>query len=215
MDFKLSASILNADFLNLEKDIDEVIDSIDEIHFDIMDGSFVNNISYGPQVLSSLKKKYEKITFDTHLMIDNPSKYWRKFYDAGSDFIVFHYEATPHSYIILKNIRDANAKSGISITPGTDVSLLKPIKNYIDRILIMTVEPGFGGQKCIPEMLSKVEKARKMFDKQVDIEVDGGINDRNIADFKKAGANVFVVGSYIFKANNKKQKALKLKKLIN
>ncbi|TYB30832.1 MAG: ribulose-phosphate 3-epimerase [Candidatus Mcinerneyibacterium aminivorans] len=214
MDFKISASILNANFLNLQKDIDEVIDVIDEIHFDIMDGRFVENISYGPQVLSSLRKRYKETVFDTHLMIDNPGKYWKNFQKAGSDIIVFHYEATPHSYIILKKIKESGLKSGISVTPGTDISILKPLKNYLDRLLIMTVEPGFGGQKYIPEMLKKVEKARKIFGNKIDIEVDGGIKNSNIKDFKDAGANVFVIGSYIFKADNKKQNVMNLRKLI-
>jgi len=214
MEYKLSASILNANFLSLKKDIDSVIKYIDEIHLDIMDGHFVENLSYGFPILEALKNQNYKKPLDTHLMISNPQKYWKSFCKQGSDILTFHYETTSHSYIILKKILEFGCQAGISLTPATPIEVINPIKNYIDRILIMTVEPGFGGQSLIPEMLEKIEKARRIVGDGVDIEVDGGVKPKLINDLKKAGANVFVVGSYIFKAGNKKENCNKLIKLI-
>ena len=214
MEYKISASILNADFLNLSSEVDEIVEIIDEIHLDVMDGHFVDNISFGIPVQEALNKKYSDKFFDTHLMITRPDKYYSSFIKAGANVLVFHYEATPHSYILLKRIKDEGIDAGVAINPATDVSLLEPIKEYIDRLLIMTVEPGFGGQKFIYEMVRKIEKARKIFGDNIDIEVDGGINDKTILDAKNAGANVFVVGSFIFGAEDRKKKVSLLKDIL-
>lgn len=210
--YKIAASILNADFYELGTSIASVAPLIDELHFDVMDGEFVENISFGLPVIESLRPRLPDVVFDVHLMIQNPGFYWEKFCKAGGDIVVFHYEATSHSYMILKNIREAGKKAGISLNPQTDVGLLESIKEYIDRVLIMTVEPGFGGQSFIAPICRKIEKARKIFGDSIDIEVDGGINGTTIADAMNAGANVFVVGSYIFAADDKVARIHELKK---
>lgn len=204
MDYKIAASILNADFLHLKREIDQIADGVDELHLDVMDGVFVENISFGPSVLSGLSKTYPDKTLESHLMIIRPHDYWKQFQKIGSHIITFHYEATHHAYILLRELREAGVQAGISITPGTPASALMPIAAYIDRLLIMTVEPGFGGQAFIPEMLGKIERSRKLLGDDVDIEVDGGIDASTIGDAQSAGANVFVVGSYLFKAKEPK-----------
>ncbi len=205
MNYKISASILNADFLHLKEDIDSIINHVDEIHLDIMDGNFVDNISFGIPVLKNIFKHYSKMIFDTHLMINSPHKYLKDFISIGSNIITFHHEATTHSYILIKKIKDSGVSAGISVNPGTNIGLLEPLKDIVDRILVMTVEPGFGGQEMIVSMLKKVEKARKLFGDNVDIEVDGGIDAGNILSAKNAGANVFVVGSHIFGSQDRKE----------
>lgn len=210
--YKIAASILNADFYELGTAINGIAPYIDELHFDIMDGAFVENISMGLPVIESLRPRFPNMVFDVHLMIQNPDFYWDRFCKAGSDILVFHVEATTHSYILLKKIRDLGVKAGISLNPQTDAACLESIKENIDRVLIMTVEPGFGGQSFITSMCRKIEKARKIMGDLIDIQVDGGINGATIADAKNAGANVFVVGSYIFSAEDKAAKIHELRK---
>jgi len=211
MNYKIAASILNANFLHLKQEIDAVISHVDEIHLDIIDGVFADNISFGPPVLENIRATYPNAVLDTHMMLMRPELFWKAFHKLGSTFITFHYEVTPHSYIILKQMKDAGVKTGMALTPATDCSALEAIKDLIDRVLILTVEPGFGGQDMIPQMLTKVERTRKMFGERVDIEVDGGINDKTIRSAKDAGANVFVIGSYIFKAEDKKTRVATLR----
>ena len=203
MEYKIAASILNVDFLHLKEEIDSVIEGIDELHLDVMDGMFVENISFGAPVLSGLAATYPDTPGEAHLMIARPRDYWRAFKQIGARIITFHYEATPHAYILLKELREAGIQAGISITPATPISALTTITGEIDRLLIMTVEPGFGGQTFIPGMLDKIEKARSLLGDDVDIEVDGGIDEKTIGDAKLAGANIFVVGSYLFKATDR------------
>ncbi|MFP4485213.1 MAG: ribulose-phosphate 3-epimerase [Spirochaetaceae bacterium] len=203
MDYKIAASILNADFLHLKNEIDTLIDHVDELHFDVMDGVFVENISFGAPVIGGLRGAYPKAFTEAHLMIARPHDYWADFQEAGCNVVIFHYEATDHSYMLLKDIREGGIQAGVSITPQTPVSVLEPIREFIDRVLIMTVEPGFGGQTFEPAMLRKIEEARRLFGDAVDIEVDGGVKDTTIAAIKNAGANVFVVGSYLFNAEDR------------
>jgi ribulose-phosphate 3-epimerase len=211
---KIGASILDADFLHLKDQIDAVIEVADEIHLDVMDGVFVDNISFGPSVISQVRAAYPDAFLDTHLMISRPEAMWRIFENAGSNVITFHYEMTPHTYILCKEMRETGVRAGVSVTPATDVEVLEPIKEYVDRVLTLTVEPGFGGQAFVRPMLRKIEKARKLFGDDVDIQVDGGIKDATILDTKKAGANVFVAGSYIFGAEDPRERVLKLKDLV-
>jgi len=211
---KISASILNADFSRLKDDIDSVLPFIDEIHCDVMDGHFVDNISFGAPVIERIRSAFPETVIDTHLMIRDPEKFRTDFIAAGSDILVFHLEATPHAYITLKRIKDAGIQAGISLTPATDISLLEPLASLLDRILIMTVEPGFGGQSFIPEMLKKIKKARTLF-KDIDIQVDGGINEKTLPYALEAGANVFVVGSYLFSHENKSERAAQLCSLLD
>ena len=198
MEYKISASILNANFLKLGEELEEIAPLVDEIHLDVMDGMFVDNLTFGAPVVAGVRAAYPGSIIDTHLMITTPHRYWRDFVEIGSNIVTFHYEATDHAYALLKQLREAGVAAGISLTPATDVRLLEPVREYIDRILIMTVEPGFGGQSFESAMLRKVEAARELLGPSLDIEVDGGINDRTIADVRSAGANVFVVGSHIF-----------------
>lgn len=206
MNYRISASILNADFMALGAAVDEILPHVDEIHLDVMDGRFVDNISFGLPVVESLRAAYPSAFLDTHLMISDPDRYWDRFRAAGSDVVTIHYEATPHAYILLARMKEQGIGAGISLTPATDAGLLEPLMDVIDRVLVMTVEPGFGGQKMIPAMLRKVEKTRKLLGEKVDIQVDGGVDDGTIASLRDAGANVFVVGSFIFKAQDKKER---------
>jgi len=211
---KISASILNADFSCLNGDIQSVINHIDEIHCDVMDGHFVHNISFGAPLVQAVRSAFPQAVIDTHLMISDPEQYREDFIKAGSDILVFHYEATPHAYITLKRIKEAGIRAGISVTPATEISLLEPLAPFLDRVLIMTVEPGFGGQQFIPEMLPKIRKARALFG-EIDIQVDGGINEKTLPEALNAGANVFVVGSYLFNSDDKSERAARLRSLLD
>ncbi|TVR29237.1 MAG: ribulose-phosphate 3-epimerase [Spirochaetaceae bacterium] len=214
MEYKISASILNADFLRLGTEIDSVASLVDEIHLDVMDGRFVDNISFGAPVVAGIRGAYPQTVIDTHLMISKPHQYWRDFVEIGSDIVTFHYEATDHAYVLLKQLREAGVQAGISLTPATDVRLLEPMSAFIDRILVMTVEPGFGGQSFEPQMLRKIEAARTLFGDRVDIEVDGGINQHTIAQVQSAGANVYVVGSFIFAAEDRSARIAQLREAL-
>lgn len=180
------------------------------IHLDVMDGIFVPNISFGAGVIKSLRP-YSKAVFDTHLMITEPIRYIDDFADAGSDIITVHIESCDNFGDTLKAIRSKGIKSGAVIKPATPVSALEPYLPLIDMILIMSVEPGFGGQSFIPEALDKIMQARKMIDDSglnIDLEIDGGVNTSNISSILNAGANVIVAGSAVFKADDP-QKAVK------
>lgn len=172
------------------------------VHIDIMDGQFVPNISFGADVVASMRK-HSKLVFDCHLMVVNPERYVEAFAQAGADIMTIHVESTLHSHGALQKIRAAGMKAGVVINPGTPVSAVEPLLSLVDQVLIMTVNPGFGGQAFIPECLEKVAAIAKMRDERglsFDIEVDGGVDDKTIRACYQAGANVFVAGSYLFKA---------------
>ena len=208
MEKKIAPSILNANYYDIKNDITNLRESnIDMLHLDVMDGMFVNNISFGIPFIKSLRDNIDNMIFDTHLMIVNPERYIDSFIDAGSDIITVHFEATEDLELCIKIIRDKNKKVGISIKPDTDESKIYKFLEKIDMILVMSVYPGFGGQKFIEESYSKIRNIKNYIDKNnlnVDIEVDGGINANNIKSVKDAGANIFVVGSSIFKGDIKK-----------
>jgi len=201
MKIKIAPSILSADFGNLNKDIASVDKYCDLIHVDVMDGHFVPNITIGAPVVAKMKSKRP---LDVHLMIENPEKYIEDFVKAGANIITVHSEASKNLKNLLKKIRSFGVKAGVSIKPKTPVSNIKNILECLDMVLIMTVEPGFGGQEFMEDMMEKVKQLRKMKPK-LDIEVDGGINDKTSKIAVKAGANVLVAGSYIFKAKNRKK----------
>ncbi|MDR3256099.1 MAG: ribulose-phosphate 3-epimerase [Endomicrobium sp.] len=203
----IAPSILSANFTALQHDIKIIEDAGAEwIHIDIMDGHFVPNITIGPVVVKSLRKA-TKLFFDVHLMITNPEKYWREFQKAGADIITFHSEVLTDKKKLIEDIKSTDIKVGISIKPATQVSEIKDLLSYLDLVLIMTVEPGFGGQCFMEDMVPKIKDLRKIIDKnkyKCLIEIDGGINSKTSSICIKAGADALVSGSYIFSAENPK-----------
>lgn len=192
----IAPSILSADFAKLGEEIREVEQgACDLIHVDVMDGHFVPNLTIGPPVVKSLRK-ITSLPFDVHLMIDEPIRYVEDFRKAGSDYITIHVEATRQVKETLEKIRTLGAKAGISLRPGTPLASIEPFLNFLDLVLIMTVEPGFGGQSFMPEMMEKVKTLRKNFSGL--ISVDGGINTETAAVTRQAGADILVAGTAIF-----------------
>lgn len=201
----ISPSVLAANFADLAKDVKKVEDAGAEyLHLDVMDGVFVPNISFGASVIGSLRGG-SKMTFDVHLMIIDPQRYIDDFVKAGADLITIHYESCDDPVSVLRYVRSKGVKAAVAIKPATDVSVLFPILSEMDMALIMTVEPGFGGQKLIPHTIDKVRALRSYASQQgvdLDIEVDGGIGVDNLSLLTGAGANVIVAGSAIFKAED-------------
>ena len=202
---KISPSILSADFSQLGKEISNLEKGgADLIHVDVMDGHFVPNLTIGPPVIKALRK-YTKLPFDVHLMISPVHKYIKNFANAGSDIITIHPEATNDLKKSISHIKEFNKKVGVSLNPDTKINVIESNLNNIDLVLIMSVYPGFGGQKFIPETINKIKDLKKIKDKNnysFDIEVDGGINFSNSKDVINAGANILVSGTTIFKENN-------------
>lgn len=201
----IAPSILSADFLNLGRDIEMVNNSeADWFHLDIMDGRFVPNISYGMSIIAQMKKAAKK-TFDVHLMIVEPEKYFEEFKKAGADILTVHYEASTHLHRSLQAIKALGMKAGVSLNPHTPVSLLENIITEIDLVLIMSVNPGFGGQKFIPQALDKIRSLKKMIQAagcNTLIEIDGGVTLENAAEIVNAGADVLVAGNTVFSSKD-------------
>lgn len=204
---KISPSVLAADLSNLAKEVADIESAgADMVHLDVMDGMFVTNISFGLPVIESLRKRSNMI-FDVHLMIDAPERYAERFIEAGADILTFHLEACKESGRLLDEIRDQGVMAGISVKPGTSIEEVYPYLDRCDMVLVMTVEPGYGGQKLIPETIEKVRKLKAEIEKRginIEIQVDGGINENNAAELINAGASILVAGSSVFKANDRR-----------
>jgi len=212
----IAPSVLAADFSNLKKDFDMVNGSnADWFHVDVMDGRFVPNISFGMDIVKTMKSMAQK-PLDVHLMIVDPDKYLEAFRDAGADVITVHYEACTHLHRTLGRIRELGAKAGVAINPHTPVELLEDVLEMTDMVCIMSVNPGFGGQKFIYQTLSKVRKLKdRITERNLDtlIEIDGGVGLQNAEELLKAGADVLVAGSSVFKSENPTETIDRLKNI--
>ncbi|PKR87013.1 ribulose-phosphate 3-epimerase [Heyndrickxia camelliae] len=213
--FKIAPSILSADFSKLAKEIIDVENGgADYIHIDVMDGHFVPNITMGPIVVEAIRP-ITKLPLDVHLMIQNPDQYIEAFAKAGADYISVHVEASPHLHRTIQHIKSLGVKAGVVLNPATPVDMIQHIINDVDLVLLMTVNPGFGGQSFIPSVLPKIKKVKEIADKNglnIEIEVDGGVNSETAKLCVDAGANVLVAGSAIYNHENRKKAIEALKK---
>ncbi|WP_149683746.1 ribulose-phosphate 3-epimerase [Alkalithermobacter thermoalcaliphilus] len=211
---KLAPSILSANFAKLLEDVKKVENAgCEYLHIDVMDGHFVPNITLGPALVKSLREDVNMV-FDVHLMIENPDMYIKEFALAGADIITVHQEACTHLHRTIQNIKACGKKVGVALNPATPIETIKHVIQDVDMVLIMTVNPGFGGQSFIEEMICKIKELKSLIDSKklnIDIQVDGGINPDNVSKVIKAGANVVVAGSAIFNSENIQQTVKKFR----
>jgi len=214
---KIAPSILSSDFGNLASEIRAVEEAgADYIHIDVMDGHFVPNLTVGPVVVECVRK-LTRLPLDVHLMVERPENLLDAFIKAGSDIITVHVEATPHLHRAIQSIKEKGAKAGVSLNPSTPTQSIEPVIEDVDMVVIMSVNPGFGGQELIRSALAKIKRVRKLLDEagsKAELEVDGGIKAENIRDVSLAGADVFVSGSGIFKTKDYKKTIAEMRKRI-
>ncbi|WP_334332969.1 MULTISPECIES: ribulose-phosphate 3-epimerase [unclassified Companilactobacillus] len=215
MTVKIAPSILSADIMNLERDVKLAEDAgADLFHIDVMDGHFVPNMSFSPSVVEGMRRVTDK-PLDVHMMVDNPDQYIKPIADAGADTILVHAESTKHIYRSIDLIKSLGVKAGVVINPGTSLEAVKELFPVIDQILVMTVNPGFGGQKFITNMTKKIQRLDQLrqtaADDDFEIEVDGGVNNETIAKCAHAGADIFVAGSYLFGHDDIKERVADLR----
>ena len=216
---KIAPSILSADFANLERDI-KIVEKggADLLHVDVMDGHFVPNITIGIPVVAALRK-VTHLPLDVHLMIENPGYYVQDFIKAGANYVTVHVEAATHLHRIIQSIKSQGAKAGVSLNPHTPLISIEEVLQDLDMVLIMSVNPGFGGQSFIPQSLDKVRRLRKMLEEKdinhVEIEIDGGVKLDNIKEIADTGVDILVSGSGIFGAENPAQRILEMKQVLS
>lgn len=204
MNIHIAPSLLSADFSDLKNEVINIEKAgATHLHLDVMDGAFVPNITFGKDVISAIRK-HTKLIFDIHMMVENPERYIKDMVDAGADSITIHAESTKHLDRAINLIKSYGVKACVALNPATPISVVENVAYLLDMILVMSVNPGFGGQKFIPQALDKIQKLRELYP-DIDIEVDGGINDKTAKLAKTAGANVLVAGSYVFGGDYKQR----------
>lgn len=204
MNIYIAPSLLSADFSDLKNEVINIEKAgATHLHLDVMDGAFVPNITFGKDVISAIRK-HTKLIFDIHMMVENPERYIKDMVDAGANSITIHAESTKHLDRAINLIKSYGVKACVALNPATPISVVENVAYLLDMILVMSVNPGFGGQKFIPQALDKIQKLRELYP-DIDIEVDGGINDKTAKLAKTAGANVLVAGSYVFGGDYKQR----------